>query len=83
MAARFSPFARPEQDEPLEVIRIAPVAEVRGGRSVFVVTANSIGAHEGLHPGMEGIAVVDAGPRPTWWIASHRALDWLRLNVWP
>ncbi len=81
--ARFSPFARPEQDERVEVAKVAPVAEMRNGRNVFVLTAASTGVPSGLRPGMEGIAVVEAGRRPVWWVFSHRAVDWLRLHVWP
>ncbi len=83
LSARFRPFARPEHHESLRIERIAPVAEPRAGGTVFVVTALPTAGCEELRPGMEGTAVIEADRRPVWWIATHRALDWLRLHAWP
>ena len=31
---------------------------------------------------MEGVAIIDAGMHPNWWIALHRVIDAARLNFW-
>ncbi len=35
-----------------------------------------------LRPGMEGLARVDMGKRPIWWVATHRITDTLHLWTW-
>ncbi|MFO1009998.1 MAG: HlyD family efflux transporter periplasmic adaptor subunit [Planctomycetota bacterium] len=82
-AARFSPFAAPESSQPLTLVRIAPASTVHEGRNVFVVEARCEDDSVGLRPGMEGVAVLEAGERRIAWVYGHQALDWLRLHVWP
>jgi hypothetical protein len=31
---------------------------------------------------MEGIARVESGHKPAWWVVFHGALDHVRLNFW-
>jgi len=81
--ARFSPFARPEHDEPLTVTRIAPASEVHDGRNVFTLEAESAARPDWMRPGMEGVAVIAAGRRRVAWVVSHRFVDWVRLRLWP
>lgn len=80
--ARFTPFARPEHEEVLCITRIAPAATLREGRNVFVVEAATQEPSDWLRPGMEGVAAVEIGERPVWWLFSHQALDWLRVHLW-
>jgi GAF domain-containing protein len=35
-----------------------------------------------MHPGMEGVAKVEVGERPVWWVLTHRMTDYLRLTLW-
>jgi len=37
---------------------------------------------EWLRPGMEGIAKLDVGSKPVYWILTHRIADKLRLWLW-
>ncbi|MBK7877328.1 MAG: HlyD family efflux transporter periplasmic adaptor subunit [Planctomycetes bacterium] len=81
--ARFSPFAASESSQPLTVTEVAPASAVHDGRNVFVAEARADGDASQLRPGMEGVAVLEAGERRVAWIYGHRALDWMRLNLWP
>ncbi|MCO6435856.1 MAG: HlyD family efflux transporter periplasmic adaptor subunit [Phycisphaerae bacterium] len=83
LSGTFAPAARPDHLRAFHIDRVLASAQVRGGRNVFVAEAD-IHAEEGwLRPGMEGVARVDMGKRRIWWVALHRAIDWIRLNVWP
>jgi len=31
---------------------------------------------------MEGTAHIDAGPRPAFWVLTHRVTDWLHMSFW-
>lgn len=78
----FAGAARPGDVQGFTVSRIAPSAEARGGRNVYVVEARLSQPADWLRPGVEGTARVHVGPRRVWWIVCHRALDALRLNFW-
>ena len=68
--ARLAPGARGElalsakagRRVPVEVVRIAPAAVVRDGRTVFEVEAKPLADTE-LRPGYQGVAKFDAPPR--------------------
>ena len=78
--------ALPEQRFALEVERVLPVARVEGSRNVFEAQARLLpGAGDlnaALRPGMQGVAQVQAGRAPLIWLATHRLIDWLRLQWW-
>ncbi|MEP0846687.1 MAG: HlyD family efflux transporter periplasmic adaptor subunit [Phycisphaerae bacterium] len=74
--------ARPEQPRALRIARVAPKSEAREGRSVFIAEAEVSLESDWLRPGMEGVARIEAGPRPVWWLAAHRVIDYLRANFW-
>ena len=64
------------------VERITPMALTADGRNYFEVEA-VLNAHDAaLHPGLRGIAKIDAGKRSTMWIWTHRIVEWLRLRLW-
>jgi hypothetical protein len=71
----------PDRPFPIRVERITPVAEARDGRTVFRVEAAVEGV-EGLRPGMEGVAKVEAGRRRLAWIWTRSLADWLVLHSW-
>jgi Barrel-sandwich domain of CusB or HlyD membrane-fusion len=71
----------PDRPFPIRIERITPVAEARDGRTVFRVEAGVDGV-EGLRPGMEGVAKVEAGRRRLAWIWARPMLDWLVLHTW-
>jgi multidrug efflux pump subunit AcrA (membrane-fusion protein) len=55
----------------------------RSGGAVVPGTNDAVWARaDWLRPGMEGIAKVDAGSRPMYWILTHRITDAVRLWMW-
>lgn len=78
----FAPKARPEEQTPIRVDRLRPRAEVRDGRNVIVVEARMSDQAAWMRPGMEGFVQIGLGRRPVWWVATHKVLDYLRLNFW-
>ena len=82
LPGRFASQARPEQTQSFVLARVAPSAEARAGRNVYLVEAPLEAPDDWLRPGMEGLAKVQVGPRPVWWMMLHHVLDYLRLNFW-
>ena len=79
---RFVTIARPDQPVFCQVERIDPAATVVNGQSVYLaralVTTNSAWSLAG----MDGVATLEVGRRRVWWVALHRAIDFLRLHFW-
>lgn len=78
--------ALPERSFDLVVERVMPVAQAQEGRNLFEAEARletgSAAPLEALRPGLQGMAKLQAGERPLYWLMSHRAVDWLRLQWW-
>ena len=79
---RFASHARPDTPGHTDLATIAPAAVERDGKQVFVAEAPLPDAPDWLRPGMEGVAIIDAGERPNWWLATHRLTDTARLRFW-
>ena len=76
--------AMPERSFGLVIERVMPVAKAEAGRNTFEAEARldpvaDVGV---LRPGLQGVARLDAGEQSLAWLASHRVLDWLRLQWW-
>ncbi len=82
LSGYFAAQARPEETQSFTLERISPGAEVRDGANVYPAEASITVDGEWLRPGMEGIAKVEMGPRPVWWVATHSVMNYLRLNFW-
>lgn len=82
LAGVFASYARPETAYPFSVSRVLATAEVRDTRNVFIAEAHLRAKDPGIRPGMDGFANIHVGPRKVWWVALHRAIDWLRINFW-
>lgn len=78
----FAVEALPGRGFRLTVVRISPVASNRDGRNFFDIEATMPPDAVDLRPGLQGVAKLDAGSRSAAWIVSHRAVAWLRLNLW-
>lgn len=78
----FAPNARPEETTDLQLTRVLPVAKPVNGKTVYITEADLGQSHDWMKPGMEGMARVNFGERPVWWVASHRVLDYFRTNFW-
>jgi multidrug efflux pump subunit AcrA (membrane-fusion protein) len=81
-SARFASSARPDQAFDLAQLRIAPASTIVGERNVFLGETTVAIDLSRLPPGMEGTAYIDAGPRPAFWVLTHRITDWLYRNYW-
>ncbi|MCA8961444.1 MAG: HlyD family efflux transporter periplasmic adaptor subunit [Planctomycetes bacterium] len=82
LEGRFSPFSRPDQEFPIAVDRVAPSSTQHDGRNVYVVEARLDEQESWMRAGMEGVAFIDAGPQPVWWISLHRLINAIRLGFW-
>jgi len=80
---QFMVYARPNIRTSFEITKIRPQAEIWDGKNVFVVEASVNLPFEWMRPGMEGSARVVVGERPVWWVAFHRAIDYVRYNWLP
>jgi multidrug resistance efflux pump len=78
--AVFVTHAEPDRPIPCVLGPIPPGTEIRDGRSVFVVEAVIERGHA-VRVGMEGVGRIDAGPRPVWWVALHRVIDAIRMEL--
>ena len=75
--------ALPEQRFALVVERVSPVARADAGHNRFEAEARLLAAPpELMRPGMQGLAQLQAGARPLYWLLGHRVWDWLRLQWW-
>ena len=72
----------PGQKVRFAIDRIYPIAEVVNNQNVFRVRARIFDHLEWMRPAMEGEARIDAGKKTFLWIASHRAVNWLRMKLW-
>lgn len=82
VTAEFAPASEPERTHRLGHLVIAPASTVLDGRNVFLGEAEVVVDLGRMPPGMEGTALIDAGPRSAWWVLTHRLTDWLYLNFW-
>ncbi len=74
--------ANPGQYLKFKVTSIDPVAEVIDQQNVFRVHVKLENPPNWLHPGMEGLAKVDAGRASYGWLWTHEAIDWIRMKLW-
>jgi multidrug resistance efflux pump len=74
--------ARPGESLRCEITRIQPSSEPRDGKNVFVAQATVEDNPDWMRVGMEGVATIEVGQRPVWWVCVHRLIDFLRLNFW-
>ncbi len=83
LVGEFVPHARPEESRAFRVSRVRPQAEVQNQQNVVVAEADTELPYAWMRPGMEGVAKVKAGRRRVWWVALHRAIEYVQLNLWP
>lgn len=75
--------SQPQFTFPVRVERVEPVAEVRDKGNIFVVRADFANPPQPWwRPGMSGVCKVSVGSRNLLWIAAHRTVDFLRLQLW-
>jgi pyruvate/2-oxoglutarate dehydrogenase complex dihydrolipoamide acyltransferase (E2) component len=74
--------ARPELAHNCRVRLVHPAAQSEKGETTFVVEASAEERPDWMRVGMEGVARLDTGRRPIWWVYLHRIIDFVRLHVW-
>ncbi len=79
---RFATLARPDQSVECRVERVDPAATVVDGQTVYVARARITSNSAWSVAGMDGVATLEVGRRPVWWVVLHRAIDFVRLNFW-
>ncbi|MEO1128942.1 MAG: HlyD family efflux transporter periplasmic adaptor subunit [Planctomycetota bacterium] len=79
----FQSNARPESTSTMVLESVSPSVELRDGKAVFVAEAPMDTADTWLRPGMEGVARIEVGDKPVWWILFHRAIDYTRMELMP
>jgi hypothetical protein len=72
----------PNQDHPLIIETIVPLAEAKEGKNRYEVRARLVTPEPWMRPGMEGIARLDIGERSLLWIGTRRVINELRLWFW-
>jgi len=72
----------PDQKTGFVIERINPIAEVIDNQNVFRVRARILEQHEWMRPGMEGEAKIAVGRKTSLWLATHRLVDWVRMQLW-
>jgi len=80
----LSLLSRPDLELPFVIETIIPMAAVdptEGARFELKAALKDL-RPEWLRPGMSGLGKIEAGPRPVYWVISHRATDWLRMHLW-
>ena len=75
--------ARPEVTTPLTIVQVHAASQVEHGKNVFTAEAEFTEAPPAwMRSGMQGIARVDVGRRPVWWVWAHSVIDSVRLQLW-
>ena len=67
---------------PFVVEKITPVSIAKEGRNYFRVEGHMVQSQSHLRPGMEGIGKITIDRRKLIWVWTHKAIDWLRLQMW-
>ena len=81
--ANASISARPEETSTLRVVQIDASSTIENGKNVYNVRADfEQSPPPWLRAGMRGVARINAGRRPVWWVWAHRAIDAARISLW-
>lgn len=81
--ANVAVSARPEITSPMRIVQINAASQVEQGQNVFAAEAEFEGSPpKWLRSGMTGVARVEVGRRPVWWVWAHRVIDSVRLQLW-
>lgn len=81
--ANVAVSARPEITSPMRIVQINAASQVEQGQNVFAAEAEFEGSPpKWLRAGMTGVARVEVGQRPVWWVWAHRVIDSVRLQLW-
>lgn len=80
---RLTSTANPGQSFTCEIERIEVAATAQNGKNaIHVVTTVSETPPEWMRSGMQGVARIDTGRKPVWWVWLHGTIDTWRLRAW-
>ncbi len=82
IAGTLATRARPEDEYEFIGMSLIPQAKPQDNVNSFEFKANVDSPGVWMRPGMEGVAKVEVGTKPIWWILTHRMTDYLRLTLW-
>lgn len=78
----FASLAQPNKSVAFELLSIDGTATVEEGKNILHARARLLSKHDGLRPGLDGIAYTDAGWKPVLWITFHGLYDYARYHFW-
>ncbi len=78
----FAAASLPGELQPFSIRSVDGGAQVIEDRNVFVARAVVETQPDWMKSGMEGTARIESVPRPVWWVAFHRVIDWARSSYW-
>jgi len=81
-SGRLATRSQPEIKFDFVIDKIIPLAGPHNNVNVFEVRARLDHLEPWLRPGMEGLAHIDVGDEPIYWIVGHRVADAVRLWLW-
>lgn len=79
---RFTTTARPDLSHTCDVVRMPVASSILNDRQVFVAESSIADAPAWVRSGMTGVAKIDAGQHPVWWVGVHRVINSIRLYLW-
>jgi hypothetical protein len=82
MTGQIALVGQPSIATPIHVSHVVPMASLQGGENAVIVRGQVHTAEVWWRPGMTGVARLDAGTRPAWWLATRRLLDFARIQLW-
>ncbi|MEZ6124558.1 MAG: HlyD family efflux transporter periplasmic adaptor subunit [Planctomycetaceae bacterium] len=78
----FAAASLPTEKLEFTVNQIDGAARTIQDRNVFIARAPLQARPPWMKTGMEGTSRITTVPRPVWWVAMHRVVDWGRMNFW-
>lgn len=83
MAGWFAAQGEPNRKIAIEITRVEHQTLVEEGRNLVTAWATMKGSVDTLPLGAEGVARIDGGGKPGWWILLHKPIRKLRWYLWP
>jgi Barrel-sandwich domain of CusB or HlyD membrane-fusion len=78
----FALESEPNQARRFKVTRVGAQGGGQERQNTFEVKAELQETPDWMKPGMQGVARIEVGPRPAWWVVFHRVIDTARLYLW-
>ncbi len=83
MTGWFAAQGEPDRKIAIEITRVEHQTMVEEGRNLVTAWATMKDSIDTLPLGAEGVARIDGGGKPGWWILLHKPIRKLRWYLWP